>query len=318
VSNSAVTFPVGNSAYNPITLTNNTGSADDFTVRVIDELYTNGGSSGSTVSTLRVTRTWDIVKSTPSANAGSGVDMVFNWTPGSHTSGTLNIPKLYHYESSNWVNKSTTGNTNYNVVAGTLNFTGYKGDFSPFSIMDDAMTLPVTWLSFTGRPLQAEIELNWATASEQNNSHFDVERSNDGILFTNIGVVSAGANPLFRNEYIYLDRQPLSGTSFYRLKQVDIDGKYSYGSVIQINRTESQGFKAWMIPGSSQLRLQISQPTTVATMLQLYDASGRLMVNTKVVSGLNQFDLSAQQAGVYYLRVLQGSLLRYATSVVKL
>jgi autotransporter-associated beta strand protein len=208
VSNSAVAFPVGNSTYNPITLTNNTGTADNFTVRVIDEVYANGTSSGTTVSTLRVQRTWDIAKATPSANAGTGVDMVFNWTPASHTSGTLVIPKLYHYESSSWVKKSITTNTTYDVVAGTVTFTGYKGDFSPFAIMDDGTALPVTWLSFTGRPVHGEVELNWSTASEQNNAHFEVERSADAVLFNKIGRVYAATNPRIRNDYRYLDQQP--------------------------------------------------------------------------------------------------------------
>ncbi len=317
VSNSAVAFPVGNSSYNPITLTNNTGAADNFTARVIDEVYANGTSSGTTVSTLRVKRTWDIAKTTPSANAGTGVDMVFNWDPASHTSGTLVIPKMYHYESSSWVKKSIISNTTYDVVAGTLTFTGYKGDFSPFAIMDDGTALPVTWISFTGRAIHGEVELNWSTASEQNNSHFEVERSADAVLFNKIGRVNAAANPRIRNDYRYIDQQPIIGRSFYRLKQVDMDGKFSYSSIIQISGVVPQGFRTWVLPGTSQLTLQIPQTITTASTLQVYDAAGRMVVSKQVLPGLNQVDLTMQSGGVYYVRVLQGSLMLYSGSVVK-
>jgi hypothetical protein len=317
VSNSAVAFPVGNSTYNPITLTNNTGTADHFTVRVIDEVYANGTSSGTTDARPRVQRTWDIAKANPSANAGSGVDMVFNWTPGSHTSGALNIPKLFHYESSNWVKKSIISNTTYDIVAGTLTFTGYKGDFSPFAIMDDGAPLPVTWMSFSGHTVHGEVELNWATASEQNNSHFEVERSTDAVLFKMIGRVNAAANPLIRNDYRYLDQQPITGRSFYRLKQVDLDGKFSYSSIIQISGVVPHGFKAWLLPGTGQLTIQLPQSIIAASSLQVYDAAGRLVASKQVLPGINLIDLSRQSGGVYYVRVLQGSALLYAGSVVK-
>jgi hypothetical protein len=284
---------------------------------VIDEVYTNGTSSGTTVSTLRVKRTWDIAKTTPSANAGTGVDMVFNWTPASHTSGTLAIPKLYHYESSSWVKKSIISNTTYDVTNGTLTFTGYKGDFSPFAIMDDGAALPVTWLSFTGRANHGEVELSWSTASEQNNSHFEVERSADAILFNKIGRVNAATNPRIRNDYRYLDQQPIIRRSFYRLKQVDLDGKFSYSSIIQISGVESQGFKAWLLPGTSQLTLQIPQTITSASTVQVYDANGRLVASKQGLPGLNQLDLANQSGGVYYVRVQQGNLLLYSGSVVK-
>ena len=317
VSNSAVAFPVGNGTYNPITLTNNTGSADNFTVRVIDEVYANGTSSGSTVSTLRVKRTWDIAKATPSANAGSGVVMSFSWVPGSHTSGTLIVPKLYHYESSAWVKKSNGANTTYDVNTGSLTFTGYKGDFSPFAIKDDGIALPVTWLSFTGRSIPGVVELNWSTASEQNNSHFEVERSADATLFSNIGRVNAAANPFIRNDYRYLDQQPIPGKSFYRLKQVDVDGRFSYSSIIQINGVASQGFRVWMVPGSDQLAVQIPQSNMEVSSLQVYDAAGRMVQQRQVLPGLSRIDLGGQPKGVYYVRVLQGGLLLYAGQVVK-
>jgi hypothetical protein len=91
-------FPVGNSAYNPVSITNNSGAADEFNLRVLDEVYRDG-TSGSVLTSPRVKRTWLIGKT--NANAGSGIDFVFNWNTGESTSG-LNSPRLYHYNGTEW------------------------------------------------------------------------------------------------------------------------------------------------------------------------------------------------------------------------
>ncbi|MFN4915058.1 MAG: autotransporter-associated beta strand repeat-containing protein, partial [Sphingomonadales bacterium] len=91
-------FPVGNSAYNPASITNNTGAADEFSLRVLDEVYKNG-NSGPVVTGPRVRRTWLIDKT--AANAGSGINFVFNWNSGESTAN-LNSPRLYHYDGTEW------------------------------------------------------------------------------------------------------------------------------------------------------------------------------------------------------------------------
>ncbi len=91
-------FPVGNSAYNPVSITNNSGSADDFSVLVLDEVYLNGGN-GTATTVPRVRRTWDISKT--NANGGAGINFTFNWNSGEEVS--LTDPRLYHYEGGNWV-----------------------------------------------------------------------------------------------------------------------------------------------------------------------------------------------------------------------
>jgi hypothetical protein len=72
-------FPFGNSAYNPVTITNNSGGVDEFTVSILDEFYANG-SNGAAVTGSRIQRTWNIGKA--NANGGSGIDFVFNWNSG--------------------------------------------------------------------------------------------------------------------------------------------------------------------------------------------------------------------------------------------
>jgi hypothetical protein len=305
VSTSAVAFPVGNSAYNPITLTNNTGAADNFTVRVIDEVYANGTSSGSVVSTLRVQRTWDIAKATPSANAGTGVDMVFNWTPASHTSGTLSIPKLYHYETSSWVKKSITTNTTYDVVAGTLTFTGYKGDFSPFAIMDDGTALPVTWQSFTAEKQGTASFLKWSTASEQNTKDFEVQHSTNTLSWTPLGLVMAAGNSTTARQYSFTHATPFKGNvyNYYRILQRDLDGKLSYSKIASLIYDEpGPDVFVYPNPATGAVTVYLAESQDV----RLINVVGATVWKGTLSAGRNQIPLTHLAKGVYW--VVTGSV----------
>jgi hypothetical protein len=311
-NNTAYTFPVGNITSNPITITNKSGASDDFSVRVIDEVYSNS-VSGALVTTPHVKRTWDIGKILP--NGGSGVDIVFNWTPASQISAALTIPKMYHYESSAWVKKSNTSNTTYNTTSGTLNFAGYTGSFSPFTVMDDGLALPVNWLTFTGKQVHGDVVLNWSTASEINNSHFEIQRSANAIDFSTIGSVAAGTNPSVVNNYQYLDVNPLTGISYYRLKQIDIDGKYSFSSIIQINGTPLSEIKIY----SDAEALHVLVPASVSgtTIAFIYDATGRLMQKQQVLPGRNVISTAGLSGGNYFVQLVNGGKNIYSNQFVK-
>lgn len=88
--------------------------------------------------------------------------------------------------------------------------------------------LPLEWLAFTARRQgDAQAILDWETASERNVSHFEVERSSDGFDFSPVGKLDAAGD----GQYRWVDERALPGTSFYRLRQIDFDGKYSYSPV---------------------------------------------------------------------------------------
>jgi hypothetical protein len=228
-------FPVGNAAYNPVTITNNTGSADVFSVRVADQVLMSG-TTGSEVSSRRVNRTWHISKTNPTASAGSGVDFQFEWSSSEETA-TMSSINLNHHDGTIWVLASSYGGSE--LVSGsttkTLTFSGYKGGFSPFAIGEISAALPVDWLTFTGRYGQQSVILQWSTASEQMSSHFDVERSMNGISFFSIGKIIAAGNSAVVRRYQFRDDKPLAGLAYYRLKQVDLNGQFNYSSIINVS-----------------------------------------------------------------------------------
>jgi hypothetical protein len=85
--------------------------------------------------------------------------------------------------------------------------------------------LPVNLLAFNAQVTEnKEVKLKWKTASEQDNDYFTVERSTDGIVFNEVARVSGAGNSAVENNYATVDRNPLAGISYYRLRQVDFDG----------------------------------------------------------------------------------------------
>lgn len=94
--------------------------------------------------------------------------------------------------------------------------------------------LPIELLSFTGTIVTGGVELNWHTANEVNNSHFIVLRATDGTNFEPIGTVVGNGTTNVPHSYSLFDRDPSLGKNYYRLKQVDFDGRSSFSEVIMV------------------------------------------------------------------------------------
>nr|MBA3705031.1 T9SS type A sorting domain-containing protein [Bacteroidota bacterium] len=95
--------------------------------------------------------------------------------------------------------------------------------------------LPIELLSFTADPVNnSYTRVKWTTATETNNDFFTVEKSRDGINFENIGIVDGGGNTISVLNYSLIDDSPYKGVSYYRLKQTDFDGKFSYSHLIAV------------------------------------------------------------------------------------
>jgi hypothetical protein len=103
----------------------------------------------------------------------------------------------------------------------------------------DPMVLPVTITNFSAKPLNKVVEINWSTSSEINNSHFEVQRLNDVEKWETISVVKGSGNSNNQSNYSTVDERPNENLNYYRLKQVDFDGKYTYSKavVVKINTT---------------------------------------------------------------------------------
>jgi hypothetical protein len=285
-------FPVGNSAYNPVSITNNTLSDDDFTVNVADEVYANG-SNGSPVTRNRVQRTWNIAKTNP--NSGSGIDFVFNWNSG-ETVGSMTIPSLFHY-GTNWA-KQTDG-----TVSGTstsFSYTGYTGSFSPFSVMDGGSTLPVTWLGFTVQKQNNTSLLKWSTATEQNSDKFIVQHSSNGASWNVIGAKAAAGNSSSIKEYSFIHTSPAAGMNYYRLLQLDKDGKESYSQVLSVN-FDMAAKQVVIYPNpviNGRLNIRLAKPASI----RIFNSTGLPVMQFQMTAGEHPLNVSHLAKGIYNIK----------------
>lgn len=172
---------------------------------------------------------------------------------------------------------------------------------------------PVTRLYFNGQQLQNNVQLTWATASEQNSKEFIIERSLYGTQFIPVNAVQAAGNSNQIRNYGYLDNDVLSLHAtqlFYRLRQVDMDGKSVYSNTIAvpIQQTITEPIiKAFPNPFTNSIRLQISGVRTLDSSdnVEIYSLNGKLLYHQNLVNGNSLIlldGLSSLSPGLYLLK----------------
>ena len=168
-----------------------------------------------------------------------------------------------------------------------------------------AGALPVTLTMLNARVEKEQVIVNWKTASENNNRGFDIQRSADGINWTNIGFVAGSNNSTTEKSYVFTDARPLSGTSFYRLRQVDYDGKMQFSPVVSIKILKQGFYSISGNAGSNIYQLNV-EAANQQVELTLTDAGGKRLLRKMAGNGVVIVDISQYPAGIYMLQVTKG------------
>lgn len=176
--------------------------------------------------------------------------------------------------------------------------------------------LPVTIVQFTGKKSGGVHILNWKTSLEISVAFFEVERSRDGAQFEKIGTVAAAGRA---SDYSFADVAPATGTNYYRLRAVDIDGRFRYSHVILLQQSNASVILSEVGPNpfSHSIALTLFANTQQQISLELIDALGKNVSSktVKITSGSNRFYWSGLEhlsSGVYLLRInTSGETLHY-------
>ncbi len=302
-NNTTVLFPVSNSSYNPVSITNNTGSSDDFSVKVYDEVYTNG-LTGAVFTTPRIKRTWDISKTY--ANGGSGINFTFNWNPAEVYN--VSTPMLNHYNGTDW--DAQTGSSS--STANSMTYYGYTGTFSPFAISNSGDPLPVTLTQFSASCATDHVELNWQTASEHNSDVYIIERSENGIDWAPIDEMKAAGNSNQTIDYSYVDYDKLRGTLYYQLQQVDMDGKTTtYGPISAACHQESLEISIYPNPtdGDYSVLISSNREDTFEMYIEMANGTKVHQHTIHLKEGSNMLNMHSKDldSGIYFIRIANGS-----------
>ncbi|MBX5439137.1 MAG: T9SS type A sorting domain-containing protein, partial [Thermoflavifilum sp.] len=178
-----------------------------------------------------------------------------------------------------------------------------------------SVTLPVTLVSFTGHYQSGlGVQLQWTTSSEYNSNYFAVERSSDGVQFQNIGEVPAQGNSQTTHSYGFTDASVLkhAGTTFYyRLREVDLDGKSTYSQVIAIQIPGFNELVLWPNPNNGSFNLQLPVSDNQPVELRIVNSSGAVVQRLKTSDAYVQLQLPNAASGLYFVQV------RYPDGTVK-
>ncbi len=162
--------------------------------------------------------------------------------------------------------------------------------------------LPVEFGEFRARPRPGQrVELSWTTYSETDNAYFLIERSREGGTFQAIGRVRGAGNSLTPRHYTFTDHRPLSGANYYRLRQVDTDGSYTYSALRSV-RVPFDGVQLYPTVARDRLTLEWQDWHPEST-LQVIGPNGSVVDHWRIPTraGRQEIDLSSLRDGRYWI-----------------
>ena len=183
-----------------------------------------------------------------------------------------------------------------------------------YEAVTQAAILPVTWGPFSATLNQQAVVLEWATATELNNDKFIIESSATGELFQAIGQLKGAGTSSEAKRYRFVHRNPVAGTNYYRLKQVDFDGRSAYSKVLAIDAPGTPGLLAFPNPVKDRLYLQYDYAQG-PSQIQLLDALGR-RIALNIGGEAGNYDIQVPSdlpRGAYWLRVVRKGAVQAVT-----
>lgn len=164
-----------------------------------------------------------------------------------------------------------------------------------------AIPLPVTWQSFTAKMgSNGRITLNWSTANERNADHFEVQRSTDSKRFETIGIVTAVGNASRSSVYWYEDEILPKGIYYYRLKQLDVDGKSDITRIVGIRVEGNELVRLFPNPAQDVV---VIQSGNALNQVRIYNPAGKLVRSADTNERIIRLNIHDLPSGLYVVTV---------------
>lgn len=323
-----ITYPVGTmDDYLPFTLTNK-GSADVYSIRTQDSSYLKYDSSkgigkNKAVQTLAVNKTWIVNEQTP---GGADFDVNLQWN------GTEELPafnrnqaeiRYYDYSDSSWKTASNyvaaSGSNPYSITKNINGLSNLKN--FPLGVFTIGAPLPVEWLSFDARKNNNDVILNWKTTNSIRNSHFVVQRSTNTVDFISMATIKANTVQTYQYNDMAAFESSNANVLYYRFKQVDLDGRFSYSKIVSLKNQASSIISVSPNPVIANIQVSYVANTNETITIAIVRNNGTFTYNKKfnATKGDNIFliNIEEQAAGIYYLTLTNSEGKRYTEKIVK-
>ena len=275
----------------------------------------------ATIHNLDLCEYWDMDRI-----AGSGlVDVSLSW----NSTATPNclVALLIDLQVARWSSTlgqwqdHSNGGTTGNNSAGTIVSSGPLSQLGPFTLSSafGMNPLPVELISFNAVPNGEVVDLVWSTASELNSERFVVERSIDAEHFEPILETPGAGTSLSVLHYTMVDHVPLSGTSYYRLLQMDSDGALDRSQVVAIHRSElNQNVMLYPNPSTGTINIVSKNTSDNPLLVEVTDAMGRTVISEYGFAPLFQLDASGLSTGTYRILITDSGQLMHTQMWIKI
>ncbi|MBN2728043.1 MAG: T9SS type A sorting domain-containing protein [Bacteroidales bacterium] len=166
----------------------------------------------------------------------------------------------------------------------------------------DCTILPVGFLDLIAKPSGENVNISWRTASEVNNDYFNVERSYNGDIFEAIATIDGSGNSNEIKRYTYLDENPGEDVIFYRIKQTDFDGAFSYSKVVSVNMLENMDDLLQIYPNPATDAISIDADASLLyNFYRIYNVAGEVIESGVIDQYHKEINTSEYAEGMYYL-----------------
>lgn len=276
-------FPIGRGSFTPFFVTNSSAGSGYFDAWV--EQGVNPVGAGTT--TDFVDKTWHFA---PVATFTNALSLQFYWNLMDEQSNfDRNACWGSRHDGSQWDSSFPVSASNLNVF-GTAQYAVLRGsltDFGAFAIASDGL-LPVEYLDFRVTASAQGNHLQWRTATELNNSHFEIQYSADGSRFEKIGQIKGHGTTQDLQDYEWYHQPVISATyHYYRLKQVDHDGQFNLSDmvVVQTSTSTPPGVQVYPNPAVDHLTILIPSNGRMYNQMFIFSIDGRRVWQQSVVAG---------------------------------
>jgi Secretion system C-terminal sorting domain len=207
------------------------------------------------------------------------------WTMGS--AGDDNLAYLTVDGSNNIYSTGAFTNTvDFNGGSGTFNLTASINRNAFVHKLSNPSPLPIELLSFNATQNKNAVDITWQTSTETNNDYFTIEKSKDANEFIEVEKIDGAGNSSTILEYSYTDKNPYTGISYYRLKQTDFNGEFTYSKTVAvyINANANNPFIIYQNPTTAQIIVAFKNPETQPSQLVIHDVTGRIVFKQQLTS----------------------------------
>lgn len=237
------TFPIGKaSAYRPLVISVNHSNATSVTYQAEvnnSSAAALGNALPGGIEKVSPTRYTSIARQAVANFTNATVQIYYGADDG--VSDFTNLRLVNNDGAGNWVNIGGTGSANTTGNITSASFSPFNSSFALANATGGFNPLPVKLTDLKAEPIDKTVKISWATFSENNNDYFDVERAGENLIYSKLSSKRGAGNSNIYIPYQAMDFSPLAGISYYRLKQVDLNGAEEYfGPVkVQFNKTNS-------------------------------------------------------------------------------